>query len=98
MCIRDSDVPLPTDYDSFISACLAFEEKGIRGFVSDYAYDYTCMEILQGLSIEALSSLEGRTWRHDYENKITDRLDDVIWTNAFEPVSYTHLDVYKRQV
>lgn len=83
---EEYDVPLPTDYDSFISACLAFEEKGIRGFVSDYAYDYTCMEILQGLSIEALSSLEGRTWRHDYENKITDRLDDVIWTNAFERV------------
>lgn len=82
----EHDVPLPTDYESFISACLAFEEKGIRGFVSDYAYDYTCMEILQGLSIEALSSLEGRTWRHDYENKITDKLDDVIWTQAFEQV------------
>lgn len=83
---EEYDVPLPTDYDSFVSACLAFEKKGIRGIVSDYAYDYTCMEILQGLSIEELSSLEGRTWRRDYENKITDNLDDVVWTQAFERV------------
>ena len=44
------DIPLPTDYDSFVAACQAFEKVGIRGFTADYAYDYTCMETLQGLS------------------------------------------------
>ena len=44
------DIPLPTDYESFVSACQAFEKVGIRGFTADYAYDYTCMETLQGLS------------------------------------------------
>lgn len=83
---EEYDMPLPTDYDSFISACLAFEEKGIRGFVSDYAYDYTCMEILQGVGIEGLSSLEGKTWRHDYENKLIKGLDDNVWPGAFERV------------
>lgn len=79
-------IPLPTDYDSFVEACLAFEAKGIRGFASDYAYDYTSMEIIQGLSIEALSSLEGKTWRHEYENKMTGGLDDTVWPEAFERI------------
>ena len=49
------DIPLPTDYDSFVSACQAFEKVGIRGFTADYYYDYTCMETLQGLSASELS-------------------------------------------
>ena len=49
------DIPLPTDYDSFVSACQAFEKVGIRGFTADYYYDYTCMETLQGLSVSELS-------------------------------------------
>ena len=35
------DIPLPTDYESFVSACQAFDEVGIRGFTADYYYDYT---------------------------------------------------------
>ena len=30
------DIPLPTDYESFVSACQRFEEEGIRGFSADY--------------------------------------------------------------
>ena len=33
------DIPLPTDYESFVSACQAFEAEGIRGFVADFEYD-----------------------------------------------------------
>ena len=57
-------IPLPTDYDSFVSACQAFEQQGIRGFTADYYYDYTCMETLQGLSVAELSSAAGRKWRY----------------------------------
>lgn len=80
-------IPLPTDYDSFVSACQTFEEVGIRGFVSDFAYDYTCMEVLQALSIPEITSLEGRTWRSGYEDPDDDTvtgLDTVIWPGAFE--------------
>ena len=49
-------IPLPTDYDSFVSACEAFEKVGIRGFTADYMYDYTCMESLQGVSAGELAS------------------------------------------
>ena len=83
---EEYDIPLPTDYESMISACQAFEEKGIRGFVADFAYDYTCMEVLQGLSIPEITSLEGRMWRNSYEDPSTDNtgLDDTIWPGAFE--------------
>ena len=60
------DIPLPTDYESFVSACEAFEEVGIRGFTAGYYYDYTCMETLQGLSASELSSVDGRKWRTTY--------------------------------
>ena len=57
------DIPLPTDYESFVAACQAFEKVGIRGFTADYTYDYTCMETLQGLSAAELITTEGRKCR-----------------------------------
>lgn len=80
------NIPLPTDYESFVSACRAFEELGIRGFTADFAYDYTCMEVLQGLSIPEITSMEGRMWRSGYEDPDdfdTIGLDDTIWPEAF---------------
>ena len=81
------DIPLPTDYESFVSACQAFDKVGVRGFTADYSYDYTCMETLQGLSISELSSVEGRKWRtvySDSENTKREGLDDTVWPEAFE--------------
>ena len=81
------DIPLPTDYESFVSACQAFDEVGIRGFTADYYYDYTCMETLQGLSASELSSADGRKWRTTYsdlESTKREGLDDTVWPEAFE--------------
>ena len=81
------NIPLPTDYESFVSACQAFEEVGIRGFTADYYYDYTCMETLQGLSATELSSSAGRKWRTAYsdpDNTKREGLDDTVWPEAFE--------------
>ena len=81
------DIPLPTDYESFVFACQAFEEVGIRGFTADYFYDYTCMETLQGLSASELSSAAGRKWRTDYsdpDNTARVGLDSTVWPEAFE--------------
>lgn len=83
---EEHNIPLPTDYKSLVAACQAFEEVGIRGFVADFAYDYTCMEILQGLSIPEITSMEGRMWRSGYEdpeNMDILGLDTVIWPEAF---------------
>ncbi len=81
------DIPLPTDYDSLISACKAFQEVGVRGFAADFSYDYTCMEVLQGLSIPEITSMEGCIWRSGYEDPMDMEvigLDDVVWPGAFE--------------
>ena len=81
------DIPLPTDYESFVSACQAFDKVGIRGFTADYYYDYTCMETLQGLSASELSSAAGRRWRTAYSNPESTKregLDDTVWPETFE--------------
>ena len=81
------DIPLPTDYASFVAACQAFEAVGIRGFTADYAYDYTCMETLQGLSAAELTTTEGRKWRTAYSDPASTvrvGLDEAVWPGAFE--------------
>ena len=92
------DIPLPTDYESFVSACQAFEKVGIRGFTADYAYDYTCMETLQGLSAAELTTTEGRKWRTAYSDPASTArvgLDNAVWPGAFERMAQfiqdTHL-------
>ena len=80
------DIPLPTDYESFVSACQAFDKAGIRGFTADYFYDYTCLETLQGLSASELSSVDGRKWRTSYsdpDNTTREGLDTTVWPEAF---------------
>ena len=80
------DIPLPTDYDSFVSACREFDKYGIRGFDADYSYDYTCMESLQGLSVSELNSTAGREWRTAYSDPSDPTLvglDKTVWPSAF---------------
>ena len=91
------DIPLPTDYESFVSACQAFEKAGIRGFTADYAYDYTCMETLQGLSAAELTTTEGRKWRTAYSDPASTArvgLDNAVWPGAFERMEQFSQDTH----
>ncbi|MGN0962590.1 MAG: ABC transporter substrate-binding protein, partial [Clostridia bacterium] len=81
---EENNIDIPTDYDSFIAACDAFEALGIRGFASDFSEDYTCMETLQGFSISTLLSMEGREWRTGYESGATEQLSEEVWFPVFE--------------
>lgn len=78
-------IALPTDYESFVAACQAFEAVGIRGYAADFVYDYTCLELLQGWSIPELTSLEGQSWRLSYEDPQDEMtgLDQEIWPGVF---------------
>ena len=81
---KEHNIDIPTDYDSFIAACEAFEELGIKGFSSDFGDDYTCMEVLQGFSISQLLLMEGREWRQKYESGMTNQLSEEVWMPVFE--------------
>lgn len=81
------NIPLPTNYAEFVAAIDAFEAIGIKGYQADWQYDYTCLETMQGSAIPELMSLEGTTWRMNYESETEDGstgLDDVVWPKVFE--------------
>ena len=81
------NIPLPTNYSEFVAAIDAFEELGIKGFQTDWKYDYSCLETMQGCAIPELMSLEGTQWRMAYESETADNqvgLDDVVWPKVFE--------------
>ena len=81
------NIPLPTNYAEFVAAIDAFEAVGIKGFQTDWYYDYSCLETMQGCAIPELMSLEGTAWRMDYESETEDTqvgLDDTVWPKVFE--------------
>lgn len=82
-----NNIPLPTNYAEFVATIDAFEALGIHGFQTDWDYDYTCMECLQGSAIPELMSFEGTQWRMAYESETEDNqvgLDNVVWPRVFE--------------
>lgn len=81
---EEYDVPLPTDRASFDTACETLLSHGIVPYSNDYHNDYTCLETLQGLSIQEFMTGEGIRWRTDYESGLVRQLDTKIWRGAFE--------------
>ena len=80
------NIPIPTNYAEFVAAIDAFEEQGIKGYQTDWIYDYTCLETLQGCAIPELMSLEGTQWRMEYESEDENSplgLDAVVWPKVF---------------
>ncbi|MDO5144927.1 MAG: extracellular solute-binding protein [bacterium] len=80
-------IALPTNYSEFVAAIDAFEAHGIKGFQTDWYYDYTCLETMQGCAIPELMSLEGTQWRMAYESETPEHqvgLDDKVWLRVFE--------------
>ena len=91
------DIPIPTNYSEFLSTIDAFEELGIKGFQTDWKYDYTCLETMQGCAIPVLMSLEGTQWRMDYESETLDNqvgLDDKVWPQVFKKYEQFLKDVH----
>ena len=91
------NIPLPTNYAEFLAAIEAFEALGIQGFQTDWQYDYTCLETMQGCAIPELMSLEGTQWRIAYESGDPDTpvgLDDQVWPKVFEQYEQFLKDVH----
>ena len=92
-------IALPTNYYEFVAAIDAFEAVGIKGFQTDWKYDYSCLETMQGCAIPELMSLEGTLWRMEYESESGDQvgLDDVVWPRVFEKYEQFLKDVRFQQ-
>lgn len=82
--LEENGIGVPRSCEEFAEACSVLRQRGIRPFRSNFAADYTCMEILQGLSASCLSSQEGREWRQLYESGRTDRLSEEVWLPVFQ--------------
>lgn len=82
--MKENGLNVPSNYGEFKKVCADLTELGIRPMISNFGADYTCMEILQGLSASQLTSAEGREWRQQYESGKTDRLSEEVWLPVFE--------------
>ena len=91
------NIPLPTNYSEFVAAIEAFEAVGIKGFQTDWTYDYTCLETMQGCAIPELMTLEGTQWRMEYESENAGNqvsLDDTVWPQVFAKYEQFLKDVH----
>lgn len=82
--LAEQNIGIPTNYEEFVDACFVLRERGIQPFLSNFSADYTCMEILQGLSASRFASQEGREWRQTYESGQTEGLSKAVWIPVFE--------------
>lgn len=85
-------IQLPYNYDTFVEACNKFGEYGIRGFATDYKYDYTDSYMLQAWSIQLLQSSKGRIWRNDASEGNVDYLPDELGTQLFSRLEQVFKD------
>lgn len=82
--LEQNGLSMPQTYQEFVELCGSLRELGIRPFCANFEADYTCMEMLQGLSVEQLTSQAGREWRKQYESGQTDQLSEEVWLPVFE--------------
>lgn len=82
--LEEHHIPIPANYQEFMETCASLKELGIRPFTSNFSADYTCMEILQGLSVSCLTSQKGREWRQQYESGQINQLSEEVWLPVFE--------------
>lgn len=76
-------IEIPHDYETFVEACDRFGEYGIRGFATDYKYDYTDSYMLQAWSIPLLQSSKGRNWRYQAMDGDIDYIPEELGVQLF---------------
>lgn len=77
------NINIPTNYSEFIDACKQFESYGIKGFTSDFKYDYTAVETLEGFNSSLFQTKSGLLWKYNYESNNDSELDEELWMSAF---------------
>lgn len=82
--LEENNLKVPINYQEFVDTCAALQELGICPFRSNFGADYTCMELLQGLSVSQFVSQDGREWRQHYESGQTEQLSEDVWMPVFE--------------
>lgn len=91
------NIDMPTNYQEFVEVCKKFNDLGITPIIMDFNADYTNLEIMQGSAIADLMSLEGTSWRREYESETDENpvgLDDKVWPIVFEKFDQFLEDTY----
>lgn len=81
------NLSLPITFDELLTCIEALKENGLTPFITDYAYDYSCLTISQGSNIPQLMSIDGVAWRQKYESEKAGEsvgLDRDVWIPVFE--------------
>lgn len=81
------NLSLPTTFDELLNCINILKENGLTPFITDYAYDYSCLTISQGSNIPQLMSIDGVAWRQKYESEKAGEavgLDREVWLPVFE--------------
>lgn len=81
------NISLPTTFDELLNCIATLKENGLTPFITDYAYDYSCLTISQGANIPQLMSIDGVAWRQKYESEKAGEavgLDRDVWLPVFE--------------
>ena len=90
-------IEIPTNYAEFKEVCRKFKEAGVTPFITDFGADYTNLEIMQGSAVSDLMSMQGTSWRMEYESESDENpvgLDDKVWPVVFEKFDQFIKDTY----
>lgn len=79
------NVTIPTDMDTFVSACKTLQENGVHAFDVDLAEPWSPTGMLEGFGMDAFfNSEEGNNWLEDFKSGKTASVDEAGFSRIYQ--------------